>query len=211
MKYFFSDKDDKYKLKEDYYEIKYVYHFKDNNKYILNVRKPDLNINSLLLYSAYPLNEGLCSIFDVKDFDFEVLDSDSKISLSLRSDSGKIGHSGEYSEGSIFTSLSSDNEMTSEENEEADPIVLNYHFENMIDASTAYTEEEHKNKYVDFFRSFTNKKYAEEHGRLDWYNTYFNANLNGDSYFKVVLRPFVSDEYPIENTEDPQYELHFSL
>ena len=27
MKYFFSDKDDKYKLKEDYYEIKYVYHF----------------------------------------------------------------------------------------------------------------------------------------------------------------------------------------
>ena len=208
LKYFFSDKDDKYKLKEDYYEIKYVYHFKDNNKYILNVRKPDLNINSLLLYSAYPLNEGLCSIFDVKDFDFEVLDSDSKISLSLRSDSGKIGHSGEYSEGSIFTSLSSDNdnEMTSEENEEAEPIVLNYHFENMIDASTAYTEEEHKNKYVDFFRSFTNKKYAEEHGRLDWYNTYFNANLNGDSYFKVVLRPFVSDEYPIENTEDPQYD-----
>lgn len=73
---------------------------KNTNYWIFNVQNPVLKNGNLLIYSCYPINDGVCSIFNVKDFDFDVLDSESVITMSQNNI--QIGQSGEYTEDSIF-------------------------------------------------------------------------------------------------------------
>lgn len=51
----------------------------DLESYLINVRDPKIYNDTLSLYSAYPINSGLCSILPLKDFYFDVLDSDTKL------------------------------------------------------------------------------------------------------------------------------------
>lgn len=194
--YFYSDTEDNYSIKTKEYELKYVPHFKNDNKFIFNVSNPDLNIKDLLLYSAYPLTEGLCSIFDVKDFDFDVLDAESKISLSTRSDAQYIGTAGEYAEDSIFTSLGSgdeENSRSSESSEDDEELIINLSFEDLSNIST----------FTKHFSWFT-KANGE---RPDLYKAYFNADLNNDPYIKVTLQPYIDTEnIPIENVNHEDYD-----
>ena len=84
------------------YYVSYLPYFKEDNRYIFNVQSPTLSVNNLLLYNAYPLNDGICSIFNIKDFDFDVLDHDTTIFR----DGTKhvIGTLGEYAEVTPFIS-----------------------------------------------------------------------------------------------------------
>lgn len=68
----------------------------DLESYLVNVDDPKIYNDTFSLYSAYPINSGLCSILPLKDFYFDVLDSDTKPnyfenSMSLRSGSVKSG------------------------------------------------------------------------------------------------------------------------
>ncbi len=202
IKYFFTDLKDNYKIKDDTCELKYVPHFKNANKFIFNVSNPDLNIKDLLLYSAYPLNEGLCSIFDVKDFDFDVLDAESRISLSSRSSSQYIGTPGEYAENSIFSSLSEESDMNessmgeSSDEKDEEELVINISFAELSNINNF-------NKHFGWFTK--NKNSGGE--REDLYKAYFNANLNNDSYIKIILRPFINAEtIPIEDVNHEDYD-----
>ena len=57
---------------------KYIPYIK-SGYYMINVNSPKLVNNVLCLYSSYPINDGICSIFNIKDFDFNVLDAKSKV------------------------------------------------------------------------------------------------------------------------------------
>ncbi len=83
-------------------KVKYLQSFSDLSKYIINIKNPLLKNKNISLYSSYPLNSGVCSIFNIKDFDFNVLD-DRNIINSSKSNNF-IGTSGEYRKNSIFTS-----------------------------------------------------------------------------------------------------------
>lgn len=51
----------------------------DLHSYIINVNNPKLYNDTITLYNTYPINSGLCSILPLKDFYFDVLDSDTKL------------------------------------------------------------------------------------------------------------------------------------
>lgn len=91
--------------------IKYVVSFEDSDKAILNISDPYLRNNVFNLYNSYPLNSGICSIFNLKDFDFSVLDADSY--LAVKEDNTPIGEKGEFSKASIFNEgkISSDEDI----------------------------------------------------------------------------------------------------
>lgn len=81
----------------------YVPSFYNDGNVFLNLRDPYLQNNTFNLYNAYPLNSGICSFFNLKDFDFEVLDNESKISASDSDE--KIGHPGEFTNTTIFNEV----------------------------------------------------------------------------------------------------------
>lgn len=83
------------------FNVGIVESYKDFNKSIINVKSPVLQPgNTFLLYSAYPLNAGICSILNFKNFSSEVLDADTAI-LSVDPPQA-VGEKGEYSKISFF-------------------------------------------------------------------------------------------------------------
>ncbi len=111
-------------------EVKYIPSFVDSNKVILNISNPYLRNNVFSLYNSYPLNSGICSIFNIKDFDFSVLDAESYISIANIESS--IGNPGEFNNTSIFN--------TSEYETEED--ILNYKEEVDSNGFTTYYHTE---------------------------------------------------------------------
>lgn len=81
-------------------DAKIIPFYKNTNYYVFNVNHPKLTNGNLLIYSCYLINDGICSIFNIKDFDFDVLDTNSIITFS--SNLNQIGTAGEYSNQSIF-------------------------------------------------------------------------------------------------------------
>lgn len=102
-------------IKTESKSISYAQSYNDLNSYFFNVHSPFLQADTLLLYDLYPINSGVCSIFNIKDFDFDVLDADSI--LSERSDDTPVGTSGEYTKPSIFN-VETEDIISSEENQE---------------------------------------------------------------------------------------------
>ena len=103
-----NDKDDPILVDSSVSNIRWINSFDNLNNKVLNLRNPRISNNQILLYNTYPINCGVCSILQVKDFDFEVLDNDNAL-LDYEPDS-VIGGKGEYSEKSIFNITASDNE-----------------------------------------------------------------------------------------------------
>ena len=85
--------------KKDIY-TNYVSSFFNDGRAILNVSSPYIQNNIFNLYNSYPLNSGVCSIFNLKDFDFDVLDNNSYI--AIESNPQPIGEMGEFAKKSIF-------------------------------------------------------------------------------------------------------------
>ena len=89
-------------------ELDYIESFDDFNTNIINIQRPVLQHGGQFsIYSSYPLNAGICSILQYKDFDFEVLDKDSVITSS--NVSMPIGSGGEFTEKSFFNRRPNDN------------------------------------------------------------------------------------------------------
>lgn len=84
--------------------VKTIPFYKNGNYMIFNVSNPKITNGNILIYSCCPINDGVCSIFNIKDFDFDVLDSDSVISFSenINGSETQIGNQGEYSNNSVF-------------------------------------------------------------------------------------------------------------
>lgn len=80
--------------------VRWLTSFDNLSNKILNIRKPKITNTQVLMYSTYPINSGICSIIQVKDFDFDVLDNDNAL-LDYEPDD-VIGSKGEYAEQSIF-------------------------------------------------------------------------------------------------------------
>ena len=72
-----------------------------DNNYIINVTDPMIYNDQTTLYSSYPINSGLCSILPLRDFNFEVLDSDTKIDY-FTDERKPIGDGGEFTKNSVF-------------------------------------------------------------------------------------------------------------
>lgn len=51
----------------------------DLESYIVNIDNPKIYNNTVSFYTAYPINSGFCSIFPLKDFNFDVLDNGTNI------------------------------------------------------------------------------------------------------------------------------------
>ena len=98
-------------------ELDFVEAFDDFTKSVVNIQRPVLqNGGQFSIYSSYPLNAGVCSILQYKDFDFDVLDKDSIITNS--NVSMPVGYGGEYTERSFFNRRPNDSDdLTSEEEE----------------------------------------------------------------------------------------------
>lgn len=87
-------------IKNEITELSYVQSYNDLDSVFFNVHSPFLQADTLLFYNTYPINSGICSIFNIKDFDFDVLDSESI--LSERIEDEPVGDIGEYAHPSIF-------------------------------------------------------------------------------------------------------------
>mgnify|MGYP006934502663 FL=1 len=74
--------------------------YHDLDKYILKLDSPLVKNNVFSLFDSYPINAGLCSIFQIKDFDTDVLDIDPNHKIYPNSDI--IGKQSEYSQISFF-------------------------------------------------------------------------------------------------------------
>lgn len=98
-------------------ELDYIESFDDFNTSIVNIQRPVLQHGGQFsIYSSYPLNAGICSILQYKDFDFEVLDKDSIITMS--NVAMPIGSGGEFTEKSFFNRRPNDNGDENTEEEE---------------------------------------------------------------------------------------------
>lgn len=82
-------------------EVQYLLSPMLDDNYIINVTDPMVYNGQTSLYSSYPINSGLCSILPLKDFNFEVLDSDTRIDYFI-GDRKPIGDSGEFTKNSVF-------------------------------------------------------------------------------------------------------------
>lgn len=80
--------------------VRWVTAYDNLDNTVLNLRNPVIMNSQISLYNAYKINAGICSILQVKDFDYDVLDADDAL-LDYEQDS-VIGNKGEYSEKSIF-------------------------------------------------------------------------------------------------------------
>ena len=81
----------------------YVPCYNIRNARLVVLNSPIITNNEVNFYTIIPLNSGICSILQIKDFDFEVLDNVSI--LSRTSDIGhNIGDAGEFSKDSFFGS-----------------------------------------------------------------------------------------------------------
>ena len=68
---------------------------------LILLNKPDIVNSQVSFYTIIPLNSGICSIMQIKDFDFDVLDNESI--LSRTSNIGtNIGNPGEFYSSSFF-------------------------------------------------------------------------------------------------------------
>jgi hypothetical protein len=106
--------------------VRYVTAYDNLSNKVLNLRNPKISNSQVSLYSTYKINSGICSVLQVKDFDYDVLDNDDAL-LDYELDS-VIGEKGEYSEKSIFN-------LTS--------------FENINDSSVTVLEDDANYIYVD--------------------------------------------------------------
>lgn len=73
------------------------------NTYIVNMPELDREYANLLvgntisIYNAYPINVGVCSVLQIKDFDFDVLDNTTKITYSSPDKERTVGtNAGEF-------------------------------------------------------------------------------------------------------------------
>ncbi len=81
-------------------DIPYLPSSKLNNTYYININEPTLRNSNIIFYQPYYLNVGLCSIFNIKDFNFDVLDSSN--SIQDKNIDNIIGTPGEYNNKSVF-------------------------------------------------------------------------------------------------------------
>lgn len=80
-------------------ETKYILSEYLDDTYMLNLKNPYLASDRYSLYEVFPINTGICSILNINDFDFEVLDN--KSMPSYRSDS-IIGNPGEFTKNTLY-------------------------------------------------------------------------------------------------------------
>ena len=85
--------------------VRWVTAFDNLSNKILNLRNPRIFNGQILLYNTYPINVGVCSLLQVKDFDFDVLDGDNAL-LDYEPDS-VVGDKGEYAAQSVFNRTAS--------------------------------------------------------------------------------------------------------
>lgn len=163
--------------------IRFIPHFSKDDLYILSVDSPVLSLNNILLYSSYPLNDGICSIFNIKDFDFEVLDAEHKFSYENKIE--PIGSAGEFTKNSIFNQ----EVETSEEDDEEDLSQYLVYHKRFADLSTDTAFKailEANPDFIDFVESHEEGEHILPH--------------------KILLRPYYPG-YEIENTSDEQYNM----
>lgn len=95
---------------DEYYEnislnaikFKNIKSYNNLNYNLLNLKSPILKNNAFSLYTAYPLNAGICSIFQIKDYDFDILDN----RKNLLYDNSPVGAAGEFAETTFFNNIS---------------------------------------------------------------------------------------------------------
>ena len=189
---------------------KYIPYIK-SGYYMLNVNSPKLVNNVLCLYSSYPINDGICSIFNIKDFDFNVLDAKSKVLYNDNSTvidtNTAIGISGEYAEKSIFNTIPVEDEDVEEQPVE-DVYKCKYSYNELIADSAKFDEVYNdlfgeNGKYKNIIQEyslydFDNAEDSEE--KNEKVNQYFDQLVHVDIVIKVCY-PGTS----IENITDNDY------
>lgn len=183
---------------------KYIPYIK-SGYYMLNVVSPKLVNNALCLYSSYPINDGICSIFNIKDFDFDVLDAESKVLYNDNASAIDItadnGISGEYAEKSIFNTIPAEDEDESEEPAE-DIYECKYPYDELIGDNDKFNEV-----YNELFGE--NGKYRNI---IQEYTLYEVPGLEGEDvpyfnqlvYVDIVIRVCYPNS-AIKNVTHPDY------
>lgn len=69
-------------IKENKTKVNYVLS-PDLESYLVNVSNPRIYNDTLSFYTVYPINSGFCSIFPLRDFNFDVLDKGTDINYFL--------------------------------------------------------------------------------------------------------------------------------
>lgn len=92
-------------IKENEEELVYAQAYTAPDKVFLNISNPLITGKTLSMFSAYPINAGVCSILQMKDFDFNVLDSTTTLLTTSSQARGVIKCNQEYNTMSIFNSV----------------------------------------------------------------------------------------------------------
>ena len=130
----------------------------DLESYIINVNNPKIYNDSITLYNTYPINSGLCSILQLKDFYFDVLDSDTKLNYF-----NNIINTGAVTKGGEFTK----------------PYMSN-------DVPLLNKTEEYITDYFDKFRKNDTYLYERENSNV-LYNG-LNTNEDKHNYYTDLLK-----------------------
>ena len=154
------------KITENAFNVNYILS-PDLKSYIINVNNPRTYNDIISLYTAYPLNSGLCSILPVKDFYFDVLDRDTIINYFTDETKKHI-----TSNGGEFLSEYMRNDVPVLSNTEE--YVTDYFDKHRLYDLLLYTIDSQSGEAV-------YNKLATEQNKNDYYFCLLNANhLNSD-------------------------------
>lgn len=185
-------------LSPKFEEYKYLPYIK-SGKYILNVHNPKLVNGTLCLYTAYPLNDGVCSIFNIKDFDFNVLDAESKVLCNDTSNvidiTASSGISGEYAEKSVFNGIEPEDP---DEPEPEDSYICRYSYNELLNDNEIFNKV-----YEDLYGE--NGKYRNVIESYGFYESSLEQSEENEKaaktnlvYAYVTIKPY----YPNTSIED---------
>lgn len=171
----FVNKNENYEIHLDNStKFKNIKSFNNLNFNILNIKSPLTKNNMFSLYSAYPLNAGICSIFQFKDFNFDILDSRE----NLLYDNSPVGSSGEFvTEHTFF------NDVPPESDDKDDVSELDDDSSNNINFNTIIYED--SSNFRNLNLSITAKSEENLYDYIDY--TYYKTN-NYDVKISNVLK-----------------------
>jgi hypothetical protein len=174
-------------------ELDFVEAFDDFTRSFINIQNPVLQHGGQMsIYSSYPLNAGVCSILQYKDFDFEVLDNDSAILSS--NIAMPVGTGGEFTEKTFFERRPDDVEEGEETvEEEEEELVYGKVYIRDIENDKSYNPRQSMYVQGDAVLVMGEEEYVIKHMTVEEFKEHIIDRLKNIGYHTITMQTPIID------------------